>query len=811
MDIKISPVVFVGVGIAIVLWIFLPVGIYLGGDWTVPATPYQSKKLFHPYLWNSAVNFGQPSLITPLVLPFSLLIYFTVSLGLPVEYLGKIILTVCFLTAYFFQCDLLRYFKFGNFASIVGGIIYITTPIFFNYSLMGWYFALFAMALFPLATKWLCKAVQQDDAFYTIGVAFLWALATLQSQSIVWFPLIFIAIGIYLVCDGESVKVYLKKIGLIFLTYVLLCSYWWIALIVFQDINVTDNSIVKSSVSLGSSAHYNAVTAFRLWGSLFNFQYETSLLNGWTFGAWLLPITSIIAIIYSERRLAIAIGFLAFVVPIVIFFLQNNVDILIAIPGSALIRHLSRFTTLTSFAYALLIGIFFDSIAKIKDSQKRKFSLFTITVVLILSVWPWWTGEFENIQNRPIGKDFRFRTQEFPRDYYEVEKFFRKIDWASRVLYLPYGLGLSYKYNHKFQGAYHESIDIFGVFSPIPGAFMPTDRPSAIADYLLFLGKTDDIIKSTFLTPTNFYVLRKDIDAGPVEEIIKRKNLYFPRHLFDLIWESKNILIYQRKNLLPLVYSPSKVRLQNGTVNAFDDVSISVLADQEPALIFVSQDFKKVLDNWDAVTRLAATPEVQRMVEFRKINPTKLRVRLHHVRDDVPLFFGESYSTGWKLYSIPYQASEKATSIAKVNEISLKNQLFQADSAEIKKFTDQGWISSIGKEFISKSFFGTVQNNNLAEGSLMDAWFSIPLPEERHIKVNGYANGWLIDTEELCADSEICKKNKDGSFDIELVMEFWPQQIFYIGLVITGVTLFLLIFFLLRPSKTKGEKTFAIL
>jgi hypothetical protein len=48
------------------------------------------------------------------------------------------------------------------------------------------------------------------------------------------------------------------------------------------------------------------------------------------------------------------------------------------------------------------------------------------------------------------------------------------------------------------------------------------------------------------------------------------------------------------------------------------------------------------------------------------------------------------------------------------------------------------------------------------------------LPNDQHFMANGYANAWYI--------------NKTGSY--EIVLEFWPQRLFYIGATISIVTFF---------------------
>ena len=70
------------------------------------------------------------------------------------------------------------------------------------------------------------------------------------------------------------------------------------------------------------------------------------------------------------------------------------------------------------------------------------------------------------------------------------------------------------------------------------------------------------------------------------------------------------------------------------------------------------------------------------------------------------------------------------------------------------------------------------------------------LPKENHFIANGYANGWLINAEELCQSGEWCVKHPDGTYDMELIIEFWPQRLFYVGAGISLTTLALCVGYL---------------
>lgn len=59
--------------------------------------------------------------------------------------------------------------------------------------------------------------------------------------------------------------------------------------------------------------------------------------------------------------------------------------------------------------------------------------------------------------------------------------------------------------------------------------------------------------------------------------------------------------------------------------------------------------------------------------------------------------------------------------------------------------------------------------------------------DKYHFTLNSIQNGWFIDPEEFCR-SNSCSKNSDGTYTIDLIIEFIPQRWFYIGSLIGIVT-----------------------
>ncbi len=75
-----------------------------------------------------------------------------------------------------------------------------------------------------------------------------------------------------------------------------------------------------------------------------------------------------------------------------------------------------------------------------------------------------------------------------------------------------------------------------------------------------------------------------------------------------------------------------------------------------------------------------------------------------------------------------------------------------------------------------------------------------------HIRLDTHLNGWYIDPRALCSDDKAgCTLRADGSYDIELTIEYVPQRWFTVGLVVLCATLAGAVgFLLLRREKLNG-------
>jgi hypothetical protein len=118
-------------------------------------------------------------------------------------------------------------------------------------------------------------------------------------------------------------------------------------------------------------------------------------------------------------------------------------------------------------------------------------------------------------------------------------------------------------------------------------------------------------------------------------------------------------------------------------------------------------------------------------IHFKKINPTRYIVDVKDAKGPFTLVFSESFHEGWKAYIRQDQSSK------------LKAQIERSWSALWSAWKDKGRIEV-----------------------------------KDHFVVNGYANGWIVDQSAI-GDRQ----------SFEMVLEFKPQRLFEIGLMISGLTL----------------------
>lgn len=180
-------------------------------------------------------------------------------------------------------------------------------------------------------------------------------------------------------------------------------------------------------------------------------------------------------------------------------------------------------------------------------------------------------------------------------------------------------------------------------------------------------------------------------------------------------------------------------------------------------LINPSDIILQALNNELSITKL---PEIV----YKKINPTKYRIQIKNATEAFPLVFSESFHNSWRLYPVE-ESPEKQNG-----------------------------------NYMSESIKGTVQNDNLPNGKFYETWLKKFLPDENHLLINGYANFWLIDPNDVKVALPNIKQNSDGSYNFEMILEFSHQKKVYAGLIVSVLSLSACTIYLIKKRKLRKSQ-----
>jgi len=141
--------------------------------------------------------------------------------------------------------------------------------------------------------------------------------------------------------------------------------------------------------------------------------------------------------------------------------------------------------------------------------------------------------------------------------------------------------------------------------------------------------------------------------------------------------------------------------------------------------------------------------------------------------------------------------------------IALIDFIDQASLTDLEYFQTNYCLEGIKTngqvKFVSKIFKNSIQNNNSPDGGLFETFFNDSLPEKFHTPIwalPNNLNGWLIDISYISSNfPDAITENKNGKFDVELVIEFSLQRMFFVGLFISGLGITFLLFWIFASTR----------
>lgn len=622
------------------------------------------------------------------------------------------------------------------------------------------------------------------------------------------FLLMSVVIVSFLKSEISSMRTIVKNLLVLELSFFLFGAFWIINLVRFQIQDLNNYYTSDFAISWAKSAAGDGFIMSKIF-SLTTLipndeSYILSRIYNFIFSKIILLIPFFIVLISlfknKQKNKKILLVLVFFLVSI--FFLNKGVNepfgffylwMLENIPFFIVFKSpLEKFSVLLIFLLTIIIAIILNDL---KNKFIHKLVIFYILLNLIPLVSMNFIPDF-NIKEGVVTRKFTYK-----QEYADVKNIINNKKKDFKILSVPgsrnyqvtlknhdnkYYRGmdpLMYSFNKPFIAAYSEgkSDIIFNNFSS-----------KNIEEQLAFFN-VGAIVMNRDIVPS--FGFKEKESKSTLDRIFKGNNTNE--------WSSDSVSLYYNDNFLPHFYIPEGVIIEK---SESENKNIFFQSDYQtvPGIFFEEQNLKSI----GLLRKMVEFEKNKQNLEFKKLNPTKYRIIIHNAHEKIPLIFSESFHAGWNIYSGKHEKQDLGLKFSSMYKILDGNEDDQASKEELEEFINNGLISSLGDgreknikhkkwednkekldyiekyniDFISKNFQGTIQNDNLPNGNFWETWLRKPIAEENHLMANGYANSWIIDAEKICSENPgSCYKNSDGTYDMELIVEFWPQRLFYIG------------------------------
>lgn len=611
-------------------------GLIVGGDWTSPYTNKQLRVYFEVVtsIWSNREIPTGSQVSHQNSFPFNLLAWVWNTTGFGGVSFQKTTIFLTIIGIYYFSYLLFFRLTKHKIASAIGALTYLFSPLVFNYLNMGWNYVLLFLALAPLFVLNAIDYFHSGNARKAIILGLICSLGFSQSQSIAWFPIIYLLLFIYQVeiktLSRQVLRFFIGSLTII--TIVFFTHAPWIVTSLyymdtsFKAISNTDTNRFSSVTSL--------LNSFRGWGSLFNLQFEIayppSLLLFSLFPIVLILVSAMVSKTYKRQRLYYFAISLILVAPAIYLFREQ----IAKIPFSSVIRDSSRFLVITSLGLSIGIAL---SLAAIKN----KTLFYGATLLLALAAYPFFSGRLysssapESNVNKYTSREFRLRLLEIPME--ENENILAKYSNQVNLLF-PTGGTAQTKSDRRFKADFWGVSDIESAFSPHSTGLYISDKSSPlVANFANTLLSAEGNIQETkdFLSiyGINNIFNRTGLKAylNILPEQRGTTSLCLPVDAPASDWSITEICPIE--NAYPTVYA-----------------SVSPTYSSDPILKIISQQnlSTKQLALIDPTTPYRLAQEAP-SVKITSLTPTRFVVSVSDIQGSFILVLNKTFHQGWRI------------------------------------------------------------------------------------------------------------------------------------------------------------------
>lgn len=729
--------------------------------------------------------------------------------------------------------------KVNFFTSYILSLFYVLNP-FSTYhlqDLMFWNIA--PLFVFPIIFGCIYKYyLEKFKLFLYFGL--LTAILAFSFSNIPYLGIfqIFLFISIVIIPYIRSIKFDLKRILInVFITelsFILFNAWWFINLLRFQmqdlkNYYTSEFAVSWAISSAGSGSILGRILSLKTLVMSARNTFFSDLYGSFPISVLLfIPFFLIIWNLYkksAEQKLKGDNGpMLVFGIILMVLFLNKGVNepftgIYLWLLGNVPFFIIFK-SPLEKFGI-LLVFLLTIALVQVFRNTKAKWTYYALIAYLVVCSIPYVTLNI--FPEYKFEEDGKYVSKHYidKKGYFQARESLNKNKLDYRVLSLPGSNNYQVTVLNHDGNRYYRGMDpfVYSVNKPFIAAYT---APESNLDHI-FKNFSNDAIEDKLLDIYNVRRIVIDRDNYPAFGFREKESIKKLTEIFSKSNEKHRfnpIIIFGRDSFLPHFYVPDTNTVSNQEPE--DIVKwATTSAGIRHTVYFQTQNKDKNLK------RLQEKGETStQILEFKKIDPTKYRVIIHRAKGIVPIIFSENFHPRWKLYLSPVYTRPTQRLELKDYKVLDGNHEDQATTEELRDFLTKGLISSVGDgkekfvlhkkwlngeekpdykerytiDFISKNYQGTIQNDNLPSGENYETWFKNALADEGdHIVANGYANGWILDADKICNGrfQAACVKNSDGTYDFEIVVEFWPQRLLYAGLAISAGTLIISIFYII--------------
>lgn len=788
---------------------FFQEGIIIGHNWdfTFPGTDFLASRVrdLSNFTWHGF--FGKTTLLQSHLLQnniFSLLSYLLgVSLAIKTLYF-----LVVFAAFENFHLLLGWLAKKRTITTTLTALTYAFSPYFFSTVIAGSWYGWLSYAFAPLYFYSFSRSIFERDKKSIL-------LLVISSVFLLGFLQYFAIINVVLVCylgycvfrEKIPLQLLARRYAGLTLLLILLNAYWLIPFAAtFQDFNreVIGNESLVGKFGAVQNSRQSVLNIFTLTGFLDRNLYYHSLALPSKIAFFSAISCLWVIILYpfykAKNHLSIKLFFFLFVYTSFILLVKGGNppfgELTMWIYNNFIFMKMYRspqnLFMVIAFLFPILLGL--ASTIVFKNQTPKNTILFASLISGLMIGW---------FQSGDIGHTMLYEKKRDHIDFYKLDP----------------EIALIYK-NNENRKLLHNEFFIPNAFSPL---FLETPYQKggqgAVAELIHIKNASvfiENIDNETILAFQNkipkYFLTKNNIRYITYRTDIKHKfwnppQDYYKNVEYNLSKDLKNVFngnrhktyIINDENFFPIFYICHKV-------SVFQEVSPSGLLDEST----LPCTLQNIENDWIDLMAGKNNLDKQSVIEYKKISPIKYRIIYKNVGgDDISLLrFSQKFDRHWKIYPAQKKITPDKNCIEPVTKerysIAPIDFIDQASLTELKHFQSNHCLEGIKTsgpvKFVSKVFKNSIQNNNSPDGGLFETLFHESLPENLHTSILALPNklnGWLIDISYLRSHFPgSITENKTGKFDVELVIEFSLQRMFYIGLLISGLGMVFLLFWL---------------